>query len=142
MRKGQSRVFEQVLLFGIGVAIFIACFSFFQIYQTEYTRTSMDDQLRGVRDTLYNHILEMSLNEVINSSVVLRIPKRIGGEEYTVTVDDDDITIRTIISGKVVSMSLQMISSAHGGKYSLSGESRSSGGEIIIYKRGYNIIIE
>ncbi|MBN1896532.1 MAG: hypothetical protein JW789_02280 [Candidatus Aenigmarchaeota archaeon] len=136
--KGQSRVFEQVLLFGIGVAIFVSSFAIFQMYQTEYTLTASDDQIRGIRDLVYNHITEMTINEDLNSSIVIKIPKQIGGEGYSISVDDDDLTVRMEKSGKLASTEMTSLSML----YSFSGETRSSGGEIIIYKRDYNIIIE
>ena len=44
-RKAQSVIFEQVILFGIGVAIFIICFAIFNIYQNYFMTISLNDQL-------------------------------------------------------------------------------------------------
>lgn len=139
--KGQNRVFEQVLLFGISVAIFVMCFGIFQVYQAYFGGVAANDQTTAIGTSLYNHMLELSRMDDMEASTVVSIPKTIDGDRYTVSVDDDAITVATE-SGTKSTTGLGLLSAAHSGLYTFSGEAVSSKGEIIIYKRGSNIIIE
>jgi len=136
MKKGASLVFEQVLLFLVSVAIFIACFGFFQVYQANVHFITANDQTRGVMDMVSSQIIELTRFENVNSSVSLKIPKKINGESYVVLFTGRRINVTTS-SGVTASMNFLSIDDS----YRFSGETTSGKGEIIIYKRGYNIIL-
>ncbi len=138
MMKGQSIIFEQVLLFMISVSIFIVCFSLFQIYEDYYNFIALNDQIKAVRDLVSAQVLQLIKHEGFNVSTSMRIPKRISGEFYTISFTG---------SGLNVSMSISKIAATSdffrlGDKYRFYGNSTSAKGEIIIYKRGNNIILE
>jgi hypothetical protein len=138
--KGQSAVFELVLLFGIAVAIFVIAFGIFQLYQDYYTSTALLDHTKTVKDVVYNHIVELTKFGGLNASFTLKIPEELGSEYYFIRLNDAEIRVETYDSGVAAVSSLAALSSGSNG-YSFSGETSSSRGEIIIYKRGHNIII-
>ncbi len=140
--KGQSRVFEQVLLFGISVAIFVACFGIFQLYQGHFSYISTNDNLVALGNVLYSHITEITRIDNMNTSLVVSIPKDIGGERYDISINDTDLLILTKETDQKSITRMNLIGTGLSGQYHLSGETTSGRGEIIIYKRGYNIIIE
>jgi hypothetical protein len=142
MKKGQSRIFEHVLLFGISVAIFVACFGIFQLYQSYFSSISVNDHAMAVRDMIHTHMMELTRLENLNASIVLKIPKEISGEGYRIMLNNTDIAVITEETGVTAAARLYTISEDLYGDYSFSGEAASSKGEIIIYKRGHNIIIE
>jgi len=139
--KAQGAVFEQVLLFGISVAIFVSAFAIFQLYQAHFASTSLLDHTKAVRDVVHNHLLELTRIDSLNASFTLRLPREISGEYYSVKINNTGITVITDMSGTVAVSSLESLSEAGGGMYTFTGETGSSRGEIIIYKRGYNIIM-
>ena len=136
--KGQSVIFEEVLLFGISVAIFIVAFAIFQMYQMNFSSDSLADHTRTVRDMVLGHIVELTRLGDLNASITLRIPREISGEYYDISINDTDIAVVTDRTKTTASYNIESISTA----YSFSGETASRRGEIIIYKRGYNIIID
>ena len=71
-KKAQSLVLEQVLLFAIGIAVFIACVGIFIIYQNSFVAMSSDDQLKQVKDFVVSNILKLSNREnETNTSMIL-----------------------------------------------------------------------
>jgi hypothetical protein len=140
--KGQNAVFEEVLLFGISVAIFIMAFAIFSMYQNHFTSTSINDHTRAVRDIVLGHVVELTRIDDLNASFTMRIPKEIGGEHYTIYLDNNEIGVVTDLTNITVVSNIASLSTVGGGKYTFSGETTSSRGELIIYKRGYNIIID
>ena len=135
MRKGQILVFEQVLLFGVSVAIFVACFAIFQLYQSHFGSIAVNDHTKAVRDMIYTHIIELTRFGDMNASIIVKIPKEISGEYYKVQLTDTAINITTMDSGVTATTGLQMLTE----KYDFSGETTSSKGEIMIYKKGNEI---
>ncbi|MBN2330804.1 MAG: hypothetical protein JXC85_03235 [Candidatus Aenigmarchaeota archaeon] len=138
MGKAQSIIFEQVLLFMISVAIFIICFALFQIYENHYSFVALNDQIKAVRDMITAQVIQLVKHEGMDVSASLSIPKRISGEYYD---------IRFIGTGLNVSLAVSKIAATSdlfrlGERFSFSGNSTSAKGEIIIYKRGNNIILE
>jgi hypothetical protein len=138
MRNGQSLIFEQVLLFMISVAIFIVCFGLFQLYQSHFTHISLNDQVKAVRDMVSSQVLQIVKFENLNVTSKLKIPKKISGEEYRLLMTGTGLNVTTEITGITATSNFYQL----GERYSFSGETISSKGEIIIYKMGNNIIIE
>ena len=68
--KGQSPIFEQVMLFLIGVAIFIACLSVFSIYEVYFTDIMMEDQLNEVEGFIISNILRLSKKDARGSNSI------------------------------------------------------------------------
>ncbi|MCD6496258.1 MAG: hypothetical protein J7K54_03230 [Candidatus Aenigmarchaeota archaeon] len=139
--KGQNAVFEQVLLFGISVAIFVMAFAVFNVYQTHFSSVASVDHIKAVKDIVYASVIEMMRVDGINSSAKISIPKTINGEGYEVSLNNTAITVRTYDSGISASSSTAFMGGEGADTYGFSGSVSSSRGEIIIYKRGSNIIL-
>jgi hypothetical protein len=140
--KGQTRIFEEVLLFGVSIAIFVTCLSIFQLYQEHFGFVSLNDQAVAIGNIVQGNLIEMARLGDANASVIVTIPRVLSGESYLIKLNDTDVTITTKKRGFVYMGRLQMIGKDIGGSFSLSGEAASSRGQIIIYKKGDNIILE
>ena len=135
--RGQSPIFEQVMLFSIGVAIFIACLSIFNIYEAYFTDIMMEDQLNEVEGFIISNILRLSKKDE-NFSMALEIPRRILNQIYEVNLSDNGISITTMGSTAYVESGLYNLTES----FEFSGSIISSYGKHIIYKKGNKIIIE
>ncbi len=135
--KAQTMIFEQVILFGIGVTIFITCFAIFNIYQEYFVSTSLNDQLGETRDWISSNILILTENPYANMTVILDVPKTIGGEEYEISLDDDGLTLQSIVTKTVKRSSLFNLTD----QFKFSGSVSSSERRFVIYKKGNEIII-
>ena len=136
-RKSQTVIFEQVILFGIGVSIFLTCFVFFNLYQDYFVSISLNDQLGQMKSWVSSHILKLTENRDANSSVILEIPKRIGGEEYEIQLSDEGINVTSYYTKTEKKSQLFNLSN----EYKLSGKVRSMRRRFVIYKKGNEIII-
>ena len=136
-KKAQSLIFEQVILFSIGVVIFIICFAVFNIYQNYYSSVSINDQMDQLRSWVSSNIIKLIENREANSSIILEIPRRLAGEEYEIEISNEGIRVMSLMSMMSKETPLFNISS----QYALSGKVVSTGRRFIIYKRGNEIII-
>ena len=136
--RGQSLIFEQVMLFVVGIAIFIVCFTMFRIYEDHFSDMTMRDQLNGVKDFIVSNILRLSKQGEMNSSIILEIPRRINNQPYEVSLSNDGINITTMASNVYVDSGLYNLTES----FEFSGKALSSYGKHIIYKKGNKIIIE
>lgn len=137
-KKGVSIVFEQVLLFMIGVIIFIACFSMFSSYELYFSESIATNQLEEVSEWIVSKILGFSERTEINSTVRVSIPKFVGNEPYEISLTQKGLNMTGFLSGRSVFLPLSGINQS----FSLSGGfSTMHGSEFVIYKRGNQIII-
>ena len=135
--RGQSPVFEQVMLFAVGIAIFIMSFSMFKIYEIYFTDVIIKDQLNEVKDFITSNILRVSKKDR-DSSIILEIPRTILNQPYEVSLSDKGINITSMVSKVYVESELYNLTES----FEFSGNIRSSHGKHIIYKKGNKIIIE
>ena len=135
--KGQGLIFEQVILFSIGVVIFIMCFAVFNIYQNYFSTVNINDQLDQLRSWVSSNILKLTENPDANSSIILEIPRRLAGEEYEIELNEAGIRVMSYATLTEKQTPLFNMSA----QYNLSGKVVSSGRRFIIYKRGNEIII-
>ena len=56
-RKAQAAVFESVLIFTAGVALFMMSYAVFTVYQSYFTTVGLDDQLRATNEYIKTHII-------------------------------------------------------------------------------------
>lgn len=136
-RKAQTVIFEQMILFAIGVSIFITCFAVFNMYQGYFVSLSMNDQLGQMKNWVSSHILRLIQNEDSNSSIILEIPRRIGGEEYEIQISADGINVTSLLTMTSKKSPLFNLDE----KYGFSGTANSIKRRFIIYKKGNEIII-
>jgi hypothetical protein len=137
--KGVSVIFEYALLFMFGIIIFISSVGVFRSYEMYFNSVSADDQLTEVREYVSSNIIklaEMSSDE--ESSMVVTIPKKIGGNEgYMIELSGQGLNVT----------SMNTYISKHSGLFNLSrtmdlgGRVVSGAGSVKIYKTGNQIII-
>ncbi|MEE9406261.1 MAG: hypothetical protein V3V26_02540 [Candidatus Aenigmarchaeota archaeon] len=135
-RKGQSVIFENVLIFVAGVTIFILFYSVFTAYQANFTAIGIDSQLSEIRDYISTHILLMAGKEGINSSVIIKIPRTVATELYEVELYSGGLNLTSSVTSV----------RKHSNLYSLPvtlipKRIPSSAGKITIYKKGNRINI-
>jgi hypothetical protein len=136
-KKAQTMIFEQVILFSIGVTIFVMCFAAFNIYQDYYESVSLNDQMGQLKSWITSHVIRIIENRDANTSIILEIPRRISGEEYEIEFDDEGISIVSFLSRTVKKAPLFNLTE----QYNFSGRVTSTGRQFVIYKKGKDIII-
>ncbi len=135
--KGQILVFEQVIVFGIGVAIFAASFALFVMYQNQYSFSTGQDQLTGVREYLVSSIIKTCGSEAANSSYVLAVPRTIGGSLYKIALSPAGLNL-TLESGGSDFSPLYGLNET----FEFSGMVVSDLGKIVIYKSGKAVFLD
>ena len=135
-RKGQTLIFEQVLIFSISVAIFAASFMVFSSYQGHYTSITSEDHMKEVKDFVTSNIIKIGESGDFNSTIIASIPQTIGSGPYDLVLTKDSLTIN-LDDGRSDYFSMETLNKT----FKLSGKMTSSSGTIVIYKTGDSIII-
>lgn len=129
--KAQSLIFEQVMLFAVGIFIFIVCFAIFTAYQSHFLSVSVNDQLEEVRNAIVFNILKLSeKDDMVESIITLPIPKNVGSEGYKVELSENGLNVTAFFSG------ISKFSNLYGlnESFELNGKAMSTNGRVIIYK--------
>lgn len=127
------------MLFVLGVAIFLMCFSMFKIYEDYFTDATIRDQLETTKDFITSNILKLSKrSEDVNSSIMLKIPRRATNQLYSISLSSQGINLTSLASKVYTDSPLYSLSES----FELEGGALSSYGKCIIYKKGNKIIIE
>lgn len=145
--KSQTAVFEQVLMFTIGVSIFIIYLAVFNIYQNYYIDASSNDQLTEVKSLITSHIEKMILldepfirgatDNTVNATYLITIPRHIGNQIYKIDLSNEGINISSIGTRASKSSSLLNLNET----YTFNGRVISGSGKLTIIKRGTEIKI-
>jgi len=136
-RKAQAIIFENVLIFTIGVAIFIVCYAVFNIYQyTYFGPIGTADHLEGTADYIASYILLLAENPGVNSSLEINIPISAGPEQYNIKLSSNGLNLTTA-SGMSRTSPLFGLNRS----FVLTGEVTSAEGRITLKKRGNQISI-
>jgi len=138
-KKGQTLVFERLLLFMISVVVFIVCFAIFVSYQEYFVGVSITDQIRAVGNHVSSKILKVAAQDYSEEAVIkVDIPQRIGDETYMIKLSNVGLNITTGESGVSSLFKLYDINSS----FDLGGSTiMSSISEFMIYKKGNRIIL-
>jgi len=136
--KGQTIVFEQVLLFTIGIVVLISSFSLFVMYQNYYTSATNADHIAEVKEYVLSSIMKLSENREFNSSAIVKIPQTINNEYYRISLTNDGLNISLTTSKMNDFSRLYGLNKT----FSFGGTVTSGRGKIVIYKRGDSIIIQ
>jgi hypothetical protein len=136
-RAGQSIIFEQVLLFGIGVAIFVALFGVFTVYQNYFASANLDNQLDEVKNVVVSNIIKLSEKGDVDAYVMMKIPRKISDEGYEISLSGSGLNVTGLLTGISKSSSLYGLNETH----ELAGSVMSALGRFIIYKKGNKIIL-
>lgn len=137
MLSGQSLVFEQVLLFAIGVGIFVVLFAAFAVYQNYFVSINLHNQLDEVKDVAVLNVLKLIEKENVTAHVVVEIPRRISDEGYEIVLSNNGLNVTSLLTG------ISKFSSLYGlnESYNMSGSVMSIFGRFIIYKKENKIIL-
>ncbi|MEM5797849.1 MAG: hypothetical protein QXP39_02265 [Candidatus Aenigmatarchaeota archaeon] len=92
--KGQNVILEAVLLFGIGVAIFLMCESLFLANQNYVREQTEATQLEMVKSYIISAIYEIASNPS-NVSMNIDIPTKVGESTYIIMLSENNITLQT-----------------------------------------------
>jgi hypothetical protein len=137
-KKGASIVFEQVVLFMIGVVIFIVCFSLFRSYEGYFSESIIENQLDEVGEWIVSSIITFSNDPGVNSTIKVRVPDSMGNEPYLINLTQQGLNLTTHLTSRNVFIPLSGINQ----RFALSGGFTTiHGGEFVIYKRGDQIFI-
>ena len=137
--KGQTMVFEQVLLFAIGVFIFIVCFASFSAYQSYFVDTGNADQITQIRDYVAYAVVKASEGwNSTRSYMTIEIPKNIGNEIYKVSLSPAGLNVTTLPSMKSSFTGLYWLNTT---TELVGSEITSTSGVIVLYKNGDKIIL-
>ncbi len=135
--KAQSLIFEQVMLFAVGIILFIICLAIFTIYQNHYRSVGLDDKLDELKEWIASNIIKVAENgENVNITISLKIPRTIENEAYIIRLDSNGLNITTRKKSKFSSLYNLNKSFELGGKRIISTE-----GGFIIYKKENKIIL-
>ncbi|UCC91363.1 MAG: hypothetical protein JSV39_03555 [Candidatus Aenigmatarchaeota archaeon] len=138
--KGQILVFEQVLIFSIGMVILITSFALFMMYQSYYLSETTQDQLTQVKEYVLSSIIKLCEKNDFNSSVILSIPKTIGNSFYRISLSPVGLNITLWPEREAGDFS-----TLYGLDTTFTFEPSmvvSDMGKIVVYKRGNSIILD
>lgn len=116
--KGQYLALEAVLTVAISVAIALGTITFFVDLRNTVESSVTDREAELVQAQLRSGINRIKLADV--GSVVVGLPEKIGGKDYTASVSEDAVVV------SVQSQSFRFSSGQLGESYELSGS--TSGG--------------
>lgn len=137
--KGQTLIFEQVILFGISVAIFLILFSVFTIYQNYYLEVGGSNQLDESKEWISANILKVAEKENATTISIIPIPRNVADAVYSIALSNNEklLILENLLTKEKKTSSLYDI----GKKYTLSGNLTSMKGKITIKKEGKLISI-
>jgi len=92
--RGQLPVFEAVLIFGIGVAIFILCYAVFSSHQQSFNTFGVHAQLNNVQNVMISYILLLTGKDA-NSSVRVDLPRTIANLPYKIVLNKSGLFIES-----------------------------------------------
>lgn len=136
-KKGQTLIFEQVLLFGISVAIFLICFGVFNVYQNFFLSVGNTNQLDEVKEWITANILKVASKEDATSFLIVPIPRYVGDAVYQIELKNEGLEVKNLLTNAIKSSSLYTLNET----FALSGKTTSIKGKITIKKEGKQIIV-
>ncbi|MEE9323106.1 MAG: hypothetical protein V3U72_01040 [Candidatus Aenigmarchaeota archaeon] len=138
--KGQILAFEQVLIFAISVVILITSFALFAMYQNFYISEATQDQLTQVKEYILSSIIKLCEKNDLESSIVLSIPKKIGGSFYRIKLSKESLNITLWPPER----GIDEFSTLYGFNetFDFSGRVISDMGKVVIYRRGNSILLD
>ncbi|MCX6818016.1 MAG: hypothetical protein NTU57_04100 [Candidatus Aenigmarchaeota archaeon] len=132
-RKGQMLVFEQVLMFTIGVTIMIMAFALFTMYQNYYTSSTASDQMTEVKEYVLSSIIKACENRDANVTMILTIPKTVSNSFYKISLSNAGLNVTLEPSSGSGDFSpLYGLNET----FVFSGMAISDLGKVVVYKNG------
>lgn len=134
MRKSQVLIFEQVLMFTIGVTIFLIYFATFNIYQDYYLVSGTNDQLIETKSLITTQIMKAALTDG-NTTILFTIPRKMGDSLYKIDLSDSGLNLTSLNSGTSKYSNIMNLNKT----FSLNGRIISGSGKLTVIKRGNEI---
>jgi len=135
--KGQSSIFEEIILFGISVFIFITLFFVFNSFQAQSLKTTGNDMIEEISNYIISTIVEISAVDG-DYSVIISIPERINNQPYIIVLNDTGYTLKVEPDGPVYSSNIYGIQNS-GGIEIEDNTIASISKKMMIYKRAGKI---
>ncbi|MBI4173803.1 MAG: hypothetical protein HY519_03735 [Candidatus Aenigmarchaeota archaeon] len=126
-------VFEAVLIFALGIAIFGLASITFSGYQQHFERVALEDGMRQTATLVAAHAGMLARKDGV-ASVTVRVPPRIAGQLYTIELSGASARLSASQYSATVAVGA-------GPGQRLSGKAASNAGRITIYKKGEQITI-
>ncbi|HLD78606.1 MAG TPA: hypothetical protein VJB16_06265 [archaeon] len=124
-------VFEQVLLFAVGIVIFLACFAVFSIAQGYYTDAAARDQMGQVRELIAGEVQALAAGgNSSNGSAELAVPREIQGEVYQIVLGPEGLNVSSAFLGISSASNLGRANES----FNLSGALTSNSGRVTVEK--------
>jgi len=137
--KGQTLVFEQVLLFSLSVVILMTSFALFMMYQNYYMSETSQDQISQVKEYILSSIIKLCEKDEFNSTVTLSIPRTIGNNFYRISLTNQGLNL-TMVTGERLSDFSKLY--GFNETFSFGGWVVSDIGKIVIYKKDMSVILD
>ncbi len=138
-RKGQVIVFEQVLIFAIGIVILMSSLSLFTMYQNYYVASTSQNQITEIKEYMLSNVIEMCGREDANATDILSIPKTIGGHFYKISLSGTGVNVTSEPDGSISDFSpLYGLNQS----FVFSGMVISDTGKVVIYKSGNAVTLD
>ncbi|MHA2065801.1 MAG: hypothetical protein ACXABY_15615 [Candidatus Thorarchaeota archaeon] len=141
-RKGTTFTVGQILVFVMGVAIFLSMFFIFNNYQNHFIEINTHNQLDEAMEIVVSNLIKLSQKKG-NTTAYIRmefgegtLPERIGNYDYWISFSQKNITIETAAGFSTTSAVYGLNESL-----AISGTVFSSSGSFVIYKSRDRIII-
>jgi len=136
--KGVSMIIEYTILFMFGIIILISSLSVFSSYETYFNSMSVNDQLIAIGEYVGTNVIKLAETASgEDSSITVKIPKRIGSEGYLIELSSQGLNV----TSDVTRVSKQSTLYGFNQTFSFSGKVSSGAGSLIIYKTGNQIMI-
>jgi hypothetical protein len=136
--KGVSMIIEYTILFMFGIIILISCLSVFTSYETYFNSVSVNDQLTAIGEFVGSNVIKLAeTSSGEDSSVTVKIPKRVGSEGYTIRLSAQGLNVTSEITKVSKPSTLYGLNQT----FAFSGNVSSGAGSVIIYKTGNQIMI-
>jgi len=136
--KGISMIIEYTILFMFGIIILISSLSVFTSYETYFNSVSVNDQLIAIGEYVSTNVIKLAETAPgEDSSITVKIPKRIGSETYIIRLSSQGLNL----TSEITRVSKQSTLYGLNETFSFSGNVSSGAGSLIIYKTGNQIMI-
>jgi hypothetical protein len=136
--KGVSMIIEYTILFMFGIIILISSLSVFTSYETYFNSVSVNDQLIAIGEYVGSNVIKLAeTGSGEDSSVTVKIPKRIGSENYVIELSAQGLNM----TSEITRVSKQSTLYGLNQTFTFSGRVSSGAGSVIIYKTGNQIMI-
>jgi hypothetical protein len=136
-RKGINLVFEQVMLFLIGVAIFIFSFSAFNLYEYQFTDTIKKGQMVEVSTWIVSNLILVSeKSDEAETIINAKVPRLIGNENYKIELVQQGLNLTSSSGLTYIFSPLKSINQS----YTLSGSFSTTRGDEFRIRKSKNSI--